>query len=86
MSIADPTDIAEVIGRVRSWPQAMRLTLARRILETLESPPEVKTAPEPPRGLTAAEIAAKFKSDKPAPDDATVQQWIAEHRREKYGQ
>ena len=42
-------------------------------------------APPIPRGPSAAEIAAMFKTDKPAPDDATVKQWIDEHRMEKYG-
>lgn len=86
MTVADPIDIADVIGRVRLWPASMRLTLARRILETLECLPEGKAALEPPRGPTASEIAAKFKTERPAPDDATAQKWIAEHRKEKYGQ
>jgi hypothetical protein len=40
---------------------------------------------EPPRGPAAAEIASRFKTDKPAPDDATVQKWIHDYRTEKYG-
>jgi hypothetical protein len=63
----------------------MRLALARRILETLESPPVEQQPAELPRGPTAAEIAAMFKSDKPAPDDAAVKQWIDEYRMVKYG-
>jgi hypothetical protein len=27
----------------------------------------------------------RFKTDKPAPDDETVRQWIDEQRMEKYG-
>jgi hypothetical protein len=33
----------------------------------------------------AAEVAAMFKTDKPAPEDRAVKQWIDEHRIEKYG-
>ena len=40
-----------------------------------------------PRGPSSClEVAAMFKTDTPAPDDATVKQWIDEHRMEKYGQ
>lgn len=78
-------EIADLVQRVQSWPPPMRIALARRILETLESPPEQEPPPKLPRGPTAAEIAAMFKTDKPAPDDATVKQWIDEHRMEKYG-
>jgi hypothetical protein len=85
MSVTETIDIAEVVSRVRTWPAGMRIELARRILETLESPPVNEPRPERPRGPTAAEVAAMFKTDKPAPDDATVKQWIDEYRMEKYG-
>jgi len=62
----------------------MRIALARRILETVEDAVP-NHSPRPPRGYSAAEVRAMLKIDKPAPDDATVQQWIDEHRLEKYG-
>ncbi len=83
MSPADTSAIAEVVERVQSWPVPMRIALARRILQTLESP---STAPaQLPRGPSAAEVAARFTTDKPAPDDTAVKQWIDEYRMEKYG-
>jgi hypothetical protein len=85
MTIGETNQIADVVRRVQDWPAPMRVALARRILETLESPPVEQPPAERPRGPTAAEIAAMFKSDKPAPDDATVKQWIDEYRMEKYG-
>jgi hypothetical protein len=63
----------------------MKIALARRILETLETPPVDQPRSGWPRGPTAAEIAAVFETNKPAPDDATVKQWLDEHRMEKYG-
>jgi hypothetical protein len=63
----------------------MRIVLARRILETLEVPAVDQPPAKLPRGPSAAEIAVMFKTDKPAPDDATVKEWIEEHRMEKYG-
>lgn len=85
MSVTETVQLAEIVGQVRSWPAAMRVALARRILETLETPPVEQPPPKLPSGPSAAEIAAMFKTDRPAPDDATVKQWIDEHRMEKYG-
>jgi hypothetical protein len=78
MSSTEISEIAEVLSRVRSWPAATRVALARRILETLESPPVEQPPPRLPRGPSAAEIAAMFRTGSPAPDDDT-------HRMEKYG-
>ena len=84
MNSSENIELTE-LQRVRSWPASMRINLARQILETLEGKP----APVPPSvraiGPSSAEIAAKFKTEKPAPDDATVEQWIGEYRMEKYG-
>jgi hypothetical protein len=85
MTAEETNQIADVVRHVQNWPASLRVALARRILETLESPPVEQLPAERPRGPTAAEIAAMFKTDKPAPDDATVKQWINEHRMEKYG-
>lgn len=83
--ISTESDIAAVVQRVQAWPVPMRIALARRILETVD----VAAAPEPPtagrHGYTAEEIRALLKLDKPAPDDATVKQWVEERRLEKYG-
>jgi hypothetical protein len=85
MNATETIEIAEVVQRVKSWPAPMRIALARQILETLEGP----SAPAPPSklpcGPSAAEVAVLFRTDKPAPDDATVKLWIDDYRREKYG-
>jgi hypothetical protein len=86
MSVIETIKISDIVAQVRSWPASMRVALARRILETLENPPVEQPPPRLPRGPSAAQIAAMFKTDKPAPDDATVKQWIDEYRMEKYGQ
>jgi hypothetical protein len=85
MTTVETNQIADLLQRVQSWPPPMRIALARRILETLEMPPEDQPPAQPRRGTSAAEIAAMFKTDKPAPNDATVKQWIDEQRKEKYG-
>ena len=37
------------------------------------------------RGYSAEEVHQHLQIKGPAPDDATVKQWIDEHRMEKYG-
>jgi hypothetical protein len=85
MTTVETNQIAELLQRVQNWPPPMRIALARRILETLESPSGEQLTRKPPRGPSAAEVAALFKTDKPAPDDVTVTQWVDEYRMEKYG-
>jgi hypothetical protein len=78
-------DITELVQQVQSWPASMRIALARQILESVEREPESASTSALPRGPTAAEVAARFRADKPAPSDETVKQWIDEHRLTKYG-
>ncbi|MGO8750042.1 MAG: hypothetical protein ACLQNE_29190 [Thermoguttaceae bacterium] len=82
MSTLQQQDLAGVLETVKQWPPKIRVSLARMILETVESP-EPFTSRH--RGLTAAELMDVVRTDKPAPDDQTVRQWIDEHRTEKYG-
>jgi hypothetical protein len=84
MTAAAAREIADVVERVQVWPAPMRIALARQILEPLEEP-AVSGLQKTPRGPSATEIAAMFRTGKPAPDDATVKQWIDEYRMEKYG-
>ncbi len=76
-------EIHDVVQRIQHWPAPMRIMLARQVLQRLEI--ELEPPSTLPRGPTAAEVAAMFKTDKPAPDDETVKQWLDEYRMEKYG-
>ncbi len=86
MTSTETSDITALVQRVQAWPVPMRIALVRRILETVEG----AGAPEPPpgrrRGYSAEEVRGILKMDQPPPDDATVKQWLEEHRLEKYGQ
>jgi hypothetical protein len=86
MSTAEATELTDVLNRVNTWPTTLRITLARRILESLD---EAKVQASPvvrkTRGLSAEEVRTLLKTDRPAPDDDTVDRWIDEHRMEKYG-
>ena len=86
MSTAEATELTDVLNRVKTWPTTLRITLARRILESLDRA-EAPAAPPPSktRGLPAAEVQSVLKTDRPSPDDETVERWIGEHRMGKYG-
>jgi hypothetical protein len=84
MSTAEANEWSEVLRRVSAWPSTMRIALAHNILDSLgpaEDPPRARK----PRGLSAAEIQGLLHTDRPAPDDETVERWIDERTTEKYG-
>lgn len=78
-------EIQQLVQQVQSWPVPMRVALARQILESVEREPTGVSAASLPRGPSAAEVARRFGTDKPAPDDQTVRQWLEENRNSKYG-
>lgn len=78
-------EIAQMVQQVQRWPITMRIALARQILESVEREPETASVSPLPRGPSAAEIAARFRTEKPAPDDDAVEQWMDQHRVTKYG-
>ena len=86
MSTAEATELTDVLKRVNAWPTTLRITLARKILESLDNA-EAPAAPphQKGRGLSAAEVQSLLKTDRPPPDDETVERWIDERRMEKYG-
>ena len=82
MSTAEANELSDVLNRVKGWPPAQRITLARRILETLEP----AAAPAAPRGVRSVqELIGIGAGDSPPPDDETIRRWVDEHRMEKYG-
>jgi hypothetical protein len=85
MSIAEGSKLTDVLDRVVSWPTTLRITLARKILESLDKAEALPPLPPKTRGLSAAELRGLLMTDRPPPDDETIEQWIDEHRMEKYG-
>lgn len=83
MITTETSQLADIVERVRFWPVTARVTLARRILETVET--ESRPAPaKRPRGPSAAEVTAMFKSDRPAPSDEECQRILEEELLRKY--
>jgi hypothetical protein len=52
------------------------------LVVTIESP---NGKPLHPRGVSAAEIRGIGAGNGPPPDDETLERWMQEHRREKFG-
>ncbi len=57
-------------------------------LTEIQIVPVRSTATElrPKRGRSAEEVHRILNFQGPAPDDATIERWIDEHRTQKYGQ
>ncbi len=69
-----------VLHIVRTWPARQRYLLVQDLLKTLE--PEVESTQA---GDTLSFARGLLATDKPAPADEEVAQWLEEHRLEKYG-
>jgi hypothetical protein len=93
MSTAESSELADVLGRVKNWAPSLRIALAKEILDSLNTTNGIVDSqirasghqPPTPRGLSAKEVQGLLKTDRPPPDDETVDRWIDEHRMEKYG-
>jgi hypothetical protein len=80
MSATQNEEITDVFNRVKGWPLDMRITLARRILETTEVP----AIAEPPRTLSLDQVIGVLKTGVPAPTDEECERIIDEERMRKY--
>jgi hypothetical protein len=80
MSVVDTNQVKEVWERVKTWPPAPRITLARRILESLETPdiPAVR----PRRSLK--DLLGLLKTDAPPPTDEDCRRILEEELMEKH--
>jgi len=81
MTATQSRELADVVNRVKDWPLDMRISLARRILETVEMPAIL----EPPRTLSLDQVIGILKTEAPAPSDEECERIIEEERMRKYG-
>ena len=65
MTAIQNQELVDIFKRVKDWPLDMRITLARRILETVETPPIA----EPPRTLSLDQVIGILKTDAPPPTE-----------------
>lgn len=80
MNQSEPVSYESVLDIVRQWPTSQRFTLVQDVLKTLA--PEGSGAP-PPR-QTLAKALGLLAQNQTAPTDEEIQQWLDEHRTEKY--
>ncbi len=81
MTATQNQELVDIINRVKDWPLDMRIALARRILDTAETPPIT----EPPRTLSLDQVIGILKTDGPPPTDEECERIIEEERMRKYG-
>ncbi len=81
MSTHELTSYETVLNTVRQWPMTRRFALVQDVLNTLAS----EVTPPQPRHKTLHEALGLLATDRPAPSDAEIQQWLDERRMEKYG-
>jgi len=79
--VAPNIEMEEVLRRVAAWPVAIRLSFARRVLETLEQVPDVERKT---RGAPVEEVLGLLATGGPVPDDAECRRILEEELLKKY--
>lgn len=70
-----------VLRTIGEWSLEWRLALIRDLAQSLQLDLTVQQRRKP----TLHKALGLLATDKPAPTDAQVKQWLEEHRLEKYG-
>ncbi len=90
MSAVETDELTEILDRARKLSAASRITLARRVLETLEvsqpSRPESGVASQSStRGWPVEKALGLLKTDQDPPNDEECRRIVEEERWQKYG-
>jgi hypothetical protein len=90
MSTAGADEVSEILDRVKHWSPPSRLTLARRILESLDTSAVGGTEPESPsetptRGVPVESVVGLLRTDREPPDEEECRRIVEEERWKKYG-
>jgi hypothetical protein len=80
-------DYVEVLKTVQDWPFSQRIALVQDILRALVPELAILEAVAPrTRRNTLQEALGLLSTDQSPPSDEEIQEWLDEHRLEKYGQ
>jgi hypothetical protein len=90
MSTAEANELSDVLDRVKSWSPPLRIALARRILETLDTsavggPGQRPAIEHPTRGVPVEKVLGMLKTDREPPSDEECRRIVEEERWKKYG-
>jgi hypothetical protein len=77
MTVAQPNEVQEIWGRVKAWPQPMRVSLAAKILQSIDAE---QTRPK----KMLADLVGLW-ADMPDLADQDVERILDEERMRKYG-
>lgn len=80
MAAIDPS-YEGIIDIVATWPAHRRFSLVQAVLKTLET----EIPQEKNRSDTLSKALGLLAVDQSAPTDREVDEWLKEHRIEKYG-
>jgi hypothetical protein len=81
MNQLDNANYEGVLNIVRQWPILEQMALVQDLLKTLTARLEPARRP----GNTLSRALGLLATDQPAPTDEEIEQWLDEHRVEKYG-
>jgi hypothetical protein len=75
--MATTLEYDQVLRTITQWPPEQRASLAHAVLDSLRA--------DGRRKPTLDQILGIARGEGPAPTDEQVEQWLDEHRMEKYG-
>ena len=81
MSHLENINYENVLKTVRQWPAVQQMELVQDVLRTISA----RIDPPKKRTRTLDQALGLLATDRPAPTDEEVKQWLDEHRMEKYG-
>lgn len=81
MNPTENVSYESVLKIISQWPASRQMALVEEVLKTVS--PRVEPPKE--RRRTIDEALGMLATDKAAPTDEEVKQWLDEHRMEKYG-
>jgi hypothetical protein len=100
MSTAEATELTDILRRITTWTTMLRITLARKILESVDkvvaqseaTPMKTREDPahederprRPTRGFSADQVIQLLHSDRPAPTDEECDRILEEELIKKY--
>ena len=80
MTTVETSELLDVWGRVSRWPEAMKLSLASRILHSLQ-----QRTDEPADRKSLRDLIGLWDRGQPPPTDEEVARILEEERMKKYG-